>query len=93
MSELICRNVRVDGRRTSIKLEAGMWEALHEICERLGRNLNEVCTEVHRRGGASSFTSSMRLFILEFYRESGRRRNASPQPRLDRVSADGPPVP
>ena len=72
MSDLICRNVRVAGRRTSIKLEADMWEALQEICERSGRSLHEVCTEAYRRRDSSNFTSAVRLFILDYYR--GRRQ-------------------
>lgn len=68
MSDLICRNVRISGRRTSIKLEADMWEALFEICENSGRNLHDICTEVHQRRGSSNFTSAMRLFILDYYR-------------------------
>ncbi|MBM3490750.1 MAG: ribbon-helix-helix domain-containing protein [Alphaproteobacteria bacterium] len=39
----ILRNVRIAGRRTSIKLEAAMWEALFELCARTGLSLDQVC--------------------------------------------------
>ena len=36
MSALVSRNVRVDGHRTSVRLEPDMWEALRDICSREG---------------------------------------------------------
>ena len=67
-SDPILRNVRIGGRRTSIKLEASMWEALHEICERTGKSVDELCTEVHGQPGSSNFTSRLRVFILSYFR-------------------------
>ena len=42
------RNIRIDNRRTSIKLEPEMWYALIEICVRTKKNINQICTEVHK---------------------------------------------
>lgn len=68
MSELVSKNVRIDGRRTSVRLEREMWEALEDICEREDLGLNDLCSFVattHRSGG---FTSSLRVFIMNYYR-------------------------
>ncbi|MBC8239333.1 MAG: ribbon-helix-helix domain-containing protein [Alphaproteobacteria bacterium] len=71
------RNIRIGNRRTSIKLEPEMWDALAEICARTEKNLNEICTEVHTASGVNdpddipggaNFTSELRVFILDFYR-------------------------
>ena len=41
------RNIRIGKRRTSIRLEPEMWDALTEICSQLDKDLNEICTELH----------------------------------------------
>jgi len=62
------RNVTVDGRRTSLRMENAMWEALEDICRREGRHLHEICGLVHRRREGTSFTAAMRVFIVRYYR-------------------------
>ncbi len=76
MSDLVCRNVRLAGRRTSIKLEAHMWDALYEICDRTGKSVHQVCTEIHAEGGSASFTSRVRVHILSYFRSAERRARA-----------------
>jgi predicted DNA-binding ribbon-helix-helix protein len=71
-SSLVNKNVTVDGRRTSIRLEPYMWEALEEVCRRRGLTLHEFCTEVDTRRSASSLTAAIRVAILAFFREGGR---------------------
>ena len=78
------RNIRIGGRRTSVKLEPEMWDALAEICTLTKKNLNQICTEVHRAShasnsnepddtpGSANFTSELRVFILDFYRTIAR---------------------
>ncbi len=75
------RNIRIGKRRTSIRLEPEMWDALAEICARMEKNLNEICTEVHTASGvndpddlsgSANFTSELRVFILDFYRAAAR---------------------
>jgi predicted DNA-binding ribbon-helix-helix protein len=62
------KNVNVDGHRTSMRLELEMWDALEDISMREGRTLNEICGLVHRRRHETSFTASMRVFIVAYYR-------------------------
>ena len=62
------RNVTVDGRRTSLRMENAMWEALEDICRRESRHLHEICGLVHRRRAGASFTAAMRGFIVCYYR-------------------------
>ena len=74
MSALVSRNVRVDGHRTSVRLEPDMWEALREICVREGTSIGAICSEVNR-DRAAGFTSALRVFILNYYR--GVRQDAA----------------
>jgi predicted DNA-binding ribbon-helix-helix protein len=75
----VLRNIKVRGRRTSIRLEPEIWEALAEICRREYCTRHEVCGYVAslKRG---SLTSSLRVFMLDYFRasatESGHKRAA-----------------
>lgn len=67
-SSLINRNVVLDGRRTSVRLEPQMWDALTEIARREGRSVHEICSEVAARRGHSTFAAGLRVHILSYYR-------------------------
>ena len=69
-SRLLSRNVTVDGRRTSLRLENDVWEALEEICEREDMSVHEVCTLIDQRRKGSSRTAAVRAFILRYFREA-----------------------
>lgn len=67
-STLVNRNITVAGRRTSIRLEPQMWDALHQICRREAATLNEIVTEIERRRAASSLTAAIRVYVLSYFR-------------------------
>lgn len=67
MSTLINRNVTVAGRRTSMRLESAMWEALLHICEREAKSLNELVTEIDRQRSESSLTAAIRVYLLRYF--------------------------
>ena len=82
-SRLIMRNVVGGSGRTSMRLEPELWDALREIGEREGRDVNQlVCeAEATRSGGR---TSAVRAFVLEYFRvvaNEGLGRSA----RMDRM--------
>lgn len=68
MTSLISRNVVVGGRRTSMRLEPEMWEALEEVCAREGMAVNEFCTKVDKARGRTGLTTATRVFLLIYYR-------------------------
>ena len=76
-STLICRNVTMNGRRTSLRLEREMWAALQEIAEREGTSLSDLCGELDRDRRESSLTAGVRVFIVSYFRaaatEDGHR--------------------
>jgi predicted DNA-binding ribbon-helix-helix protein len=69
VSSLVARNVMVGKRRTSVRLEAAMWDALHEIGEREGKTLNELVTQIDRQRRESSLTAAIRVFALIWFRD------------------------
>ncbi len=68
MSSLILRNVRVNGRRTSVRLEPEMWDALHEICDFERSNMDQICARAAKEDFERGFTSSLRVFIVNYFR-------------------------
>jgi predicted DNA-binding ribbon-helix-helix protein len=65
---LICRNVSVNGRRTSLRMEPMLWDALCEICDRESVTVNQLCSQIDRRRGAANLTASIRVFIISYLR-------------------------
>lgn len=68
VSPLVTRNVNVGGRRTSVRLEPDLWEALREIARRECCTLHEICTDIDRRRGTVRLTSAMRIYIVNYFR-------------------------
>ena len=65
---LISKNITVLGKRTSVRLEPAMWEALQEIAAKERISLGDICAYVHHNRLESTLTSALRVFILMYYR-------------------------
>lgn len=65
---LISRNVTIDGRRTSIRLEEEMWAAFDEICHREGLTAHALCSLIEKKRLNSNRTSAVRAYIVLYYR-------------------------
>ncbi len=68
LSSLVNRNVTIGRRRTSLRLEPAMWDALEEICRREAMNQHESCERIDERRRASSLTAAIRVFIVNYFR-------------------------
>lgn len=84
-SILESRNVTVAGRRTSMRLEPQMWDALESIARREGMTLNSLCTQVDQRRREIGLTSATRVFIVSYYRQLVRRHEGE-------APGNGPPL-
>lgn len=71
-STLVSRNVTIRGRRTSIRLESGMWDALHEVARARGQTIHQFCSEVDANRQESSLTAAIRMALLEHYRQANQ---------------------
>jgi len=67
-SSLVIHNIVVAGRRTSVRLEPLMWDALQDIAHRLRVTTHDLVTEIDRARTASSLTAAIRVYIVDFYR-------------------------
>lgn len=64
------RNVRVAGRRTSVRLEQGFWEALDEIARREKTSVNEICGKASDHRNGLGLTAALRLYTLIYFRDA-----------------------
>jgi len=68
-SSLIIRNVTVLGKRTSLRMEPEIWEALADVCKRENVHRDHICSLVaERKAPESSLTGALRVFLLAYFR-------------------------
>ena len=75
-NKLISRNVTINGRRTSIRLEEEMWSAFDDICHREGLTSHALCSLIEGRRNNSNRTSAVRAFIVMYYRMAATSRTS-----------------
>jgi predicted DNA-binding ribbon-helix-helix protein len=67
------KNVRIHKRRTSVRLEPAMWNALNEIAALEGCSIHDLCGAVHDlKEKETSFTAALHVFMMEYYRSAMR---------------------
>ncbi len=70
-STLLSKNITIGGRRTSVRLEPEMWEALREITTRENCTIHEICTLiVDCKKEDTSTTAAIRVFLMLYFRAS-----------------------
>ena len=93
-NSLRSKNVTINGRRTSLRLEEEFWDGLGDICEREGLSVHELCTRIDQHRHGSSRTSAVRAFIVSYFRTvagySGAGRGRGSRTGLiDKVTSAG----
>jgi len=83
----VWRTLVINGRRTTVRLETGMWDALDEIAEREGWDIPNLCSLIDRQRVRAGLAPSIRVFIAAYYR---RATNLNPQPLYREAAEDGP---
>ena len=68
-STLVSKNITILGRRTSVRLEPEMWNALKDISRREMCSIHDICSLVHiRKNPLTSLTAAIRVFLMLYYR-------------------------
>lgn len=68
-STLVSRNITVNGRRTSVRLEPEMWKAIKEIASRENCSIHELCSLIaFRKKARTSLTAAIRVFLMLYFR-------------------------
>ena len=84
------RNLRVGGRRTTIVLEAYVWDSIDSMLDRERVSLETFCADVDDTRLNSSMASSARLVVLAYFRLL-EQINSPPfvDPELQRLGSEG----
>jgi predicted DNA-binding ribbon-helix-helix protein len=76
-SRLVSRNVMGDSRRTSMRLEPELWDALEEMCQRERLATRDMVRRIGARAAPGGRTSAVRTGVLGYFRaaatEQGHR--------------------
>ncbi len=68
-STLLSRNITVNGRRTSVRLEPEMWKSLFAIAERENCSIHDICSLVClRKNERTSLTAAIRVFLMLYFK-------------------------
>ena len=65
---MICRNLKVNGRRTSLRMERDIWEAVDDVARRRCVSVTELVSEIDRQRGDAGLTACLRVYVLSYYR-------------------------
>lgn len=87
---LVTKNVTIGDKRTSLRLEEDLWEALESICEREHVTIHQLCTLVERYRHSSSRTSAVRAFTVSYWRMS--QDSGSVNSKITVPAHEAPPI-
>ena len=74
-SSLISKNITICGRRTSIRLEPEMWDALEDVSNREKRTIHDIASYAYlRKKPITSLTAAIRVFLLTYYRDADTQK-------------------
>jgi predicted DNA-binding ribbon-helix-helix protein len=61
------RSIRIDGHLTSVSLELQFFEALKEIANERGTNLQDLVATIKAERRKGNLSSAIRVFVIEHY--------------------------
>lgn len=64
----VSRYFTMHGRRTTVRLDPFMWQAVEQIAEREALTVDEIVRRVDARRGALGLTPALRVFITAYLR-------------------------
>jgi predicted DNA-binding ribbon-helix-helix protein len=68
------RSVAINGRKTSVGLEAAFWLSFKDIAAREGVSVSALATRIDADREHKNLSSVIRLFVLEHYRRMAEGR-------------------
>lgn len=68
-AELVQMTLRVTGRRTTLRMERALWDAVDDVCIGLGVGRHVLISRVDaRRDEGLGLTSALRVFLVSYWR-------------------------
>jgi len=73
-SLIVKRSIVIAGRKTSVSLEDAFWRSLKEIASSGGMTMSGLLAAIDSTRHYGNLSSTLRLFVLSFYREQLRHQ-------------------
>lgn len=70
---MLCRNLVINGRRTSLRMEAEFWRALEDMARQRGVSVAALVSQVDMDRGESPLTRVIRVMCISHFREALHR--------------------
>ena len=68
-NRLAMRSVTINGRRTTMRLEPSMWNAIRRIAEEHRLTVNQLCSKIDSTLGDMSMTAAVRSYIVSYLQQ------------------------
>lgn len=69
-ARMLTRNIIIGSRRTTVRLEAAIWEALDEICVRERTTRHDLCTQIESGRDGINRAQAVRSVVINYFRLS-----------------------
>ena len=67
-AKLLTRNVVIDGKRTTIRLESDIWDAVDDLCARERISRHDLCSRVEAGRDGLNRAQTIRAVIVNYFR-------------------------
>ena len=79
-SLVVKRSIVIAGHKTSVSLEDAFWNAIKQIAVARGTTLSNVVSSIDAERQCGNLSSSIRLFVLDFYRSQLNQETSARNP-------------
>ena len=84
-SLVVKRSIALSGHKTSVSLEDAFWNALKEIAKARNVTVGPLVAAIDSECQQENLSSTIRLFVLEFYRKQLSEEEGRITPRIGNV--------
>lgn len=67
-AKLLTRNVVIDGKRTTIRLESAIWDAVDDLCSRERISRHDLCSRVEAGRQGLNRAQAIRAVVVNYFR-------------------------
>ncbi len=82
---LISKNIYINKKRTSMKLDPENWDALAEICKEEKISLNALLTLINELKGDVGLSIATRVFIVSYLKNMIKNIKLHKSPTIDNI--------
>src|SRR5262245_7535898 len=79
-SVFLTKSLYINGRKSTVSLESGFWDALTEIAAAEDINVSRLISTIAGRPRRKNFSSAIRLFVLDYYIGRPNRETRASRP-------------